>query len=133
MDAPSFILEQRKEVHYVVKDVATAHARCAVGLDYDPVSHGLTDPNNSCGWLRGNALLVDQDPSRCVEVQSAWFPSRPMPLGLGFFGHGGALLSLCLAMRPGDASARCRLLSSNSTGLRISLAPPSSCGEETRQ
>ncbi|MBE9065756.1 4Fe-4S binding protein [Leptolyngbya cf. ectocarpi LEGE 11479] len=56
-----------------------------LSLFYDPVSHGLTDPNSAWGLLGDRTLLVAQDPSQCVKVQGECVPLKPYAIGARIF------------------------------------------------
>ncbi len=69
------ISEQR--MHVVRWVLIIAWGLLIFSLFYDPISPGLTDPENGWSWLKDHTLLMAQDPSQCIQVQGACVPLAP--------------------------------------------------------
>ncbi len=67
-----------------------------VSLFYDPISHYLTDPNNSLSPFKDLAINRASDPSQCVKVQGECLVDEPYPMGTRIFW--GMVVPSCIAI-----------------------------------
>ncbi|WP_081942868.1 4Fe-4S binding protein [Myxosarcina sp. GI1] len=54
-------------------------------LFYDPISHHLSDPNNSLSPFRDRIISLAKLPDSCVRVQGECLSETPYPMGTRFF------------------------------------------------
>ncbi|MGK7915850.1 MAG: 4Fe-4S binding protein [Prochloraceae cyanobacterium] len=69
-----------RTIHYFRWVLAIGWLILIASLFYDPISHLLTDPNNSLSPFRDFVISRAQDPATCVRVQGECLPSPPYPL-----------------------------------------------------